>query len=201
MVGDVGHGSGRTTSIYRRLGEGGVRADERGWRPAVGRGGEGDSVNGILLGHPFTRTRRKLEDLIWRAVWIAFALAMPPIEPSVIHVHIHTYYAHLSKHTANMNARSYVCTRASSLHENAVHSFVRSLVRSFAYIFAHTETRAYVKIHSLHAYVCTGSRLCVLARARTYGFLHFMIYRAAFSGPQSVLKARRLIKEIIEDAK
>lgn len=38
-----------------------------------------------------------------------------------------------------------------------------------------------------------GTRACV--------FLHFMIYRAAFSGPQSVLKARRLIKEIIEDAK
>lgn len=36
MVGDVGHGSGRTTSIYidDRGGGGGVRADERGWRLA-----------------------------------------------------------------------------------------------------------------------------------------------------------------------
>lgn len=30
----------------------------------------GGLVNGILLGHPFTRTPRKLEDLIWRAVWM-----------------------------------------------------------------------------------------------------------------------------------
>lgn len=91
MAGDVGHESGRTTDdeyIYRR---------RRGCARVNGglEGGVGDSVNGILLGHPFTRTRRKLEDLIWRAVWIAFALAMPPIEPSVIYVHIHTYYAHL----------------------------------------------------------------------------------------------------------
>jgi len=71
-----------------------------------------DSVNGILLGHPFTRTRRKLEDLIWRAVWIAFVPAMPPIEPSVIyarararthththtHTHMHTYYARVFIH-------------------------------------------------------------------------------------------------------
>lgn len=36
---------------------------------AMARGGTeagGGLVNGILLGHPFTRTRRKLEDLIWR---------------------------------------------------------------------------------------------------------------------------------------
>ena len=62
----------------------------RGWREAPERRrrrGNGDaSVNGILLGHPFTRTRRKLEDLIWRArgaVWMAFARGdAGPIEPA-----------------------------------------------------------------------------------------------------------------------
>lgn len=91
MVGDVGHGSGRTTSIYisaARVGGGDARG-RTGLEADVG--GGGDSVNGILLGHPFTRTRRKLEDLIWRAVWIAFALAMPPIEPSVIYMYVHIY--------------------------------------------------------------------------------------------------------------
>lgn len=121
-------------------------------------------MNGILLGHPFTRTRRKLEDLIWRAVWIAFALAMPPIEPSVmyVHTHTHTYYAHLSKHTANMSARSYVCTRASSLHENAVRSFVRR-----GYIRAHRT--AYTGIRLLHGILATCVRVAFMcARSGTY---------------------------------
>lgn len=50
----------------------------------------GGLVNGILLGHPFTRTQRKLEDLIWRAVWMPFAPAMPPIEPLLIYPRIYT---------------------------------------------------------------------------------------------------------------
>lgn len=168
-------------------------------------------MNGILLGHPFTRTRRKLEDLIWRAVWIAFALAMPPIEPSVIYAHRHTYYAHLCTHSEYERGVS-VCTRKPVrvyVRVYAVYtkeqftrkrsSFVRSFARSLprVYIRAHRERlRRYTR--------CTHSRVSrvyVCASARTYGFLHFMIYRAAFNGPQSVLKARRLIKEIIEDAK
>jgi len=118
------------TSIYIGTAvRGCVHGAERGWWGGR-EGGVGDSVNGILLGHPFTRTRRKLEDLIWRAVWIAFALAMPPIEPSVIYVHIHTYYAHLytDRHEYE-HANVLVCvvyTKESSLHENAVHSFVHS---------------------------------------------------------------------------
>lgn len=82
----TGRVAGLPSSIY--IGGGGSAGGR--WADGGGRREEGDSVNGILLGHPFTRTRRKLEDLIWRAVWIAFALAMPPIEPSVIYVHIHT---------------------------------------------------------------------------------------------------------------
>lgn len=55
----------------------------------------------------------------------------------------------------------------------------------------------------MHVYVYVRVRMGmrVAAGTRACVFLHFMIYRAAFSGPQSVLKARRLIKEIIEDAK
>lgn len=139
MAGDVGHESGRTTDdeyIYRP--RGGVHgANGEGWRGRVG-----DSVNGILLGHPFTRTRRKLEDLIWRAVWIAFALAMPPIEPSVIYVHIHTYYAHLytdRREYEHASAHSYACTHTfvyavytKEQFTRKRSSFVRSFVRSFA---------------------------------------------------------------------
>lgn len=141
MAGDVGHGSGcRTTDeyIYRRR-RGGRARGWLGWRwGREERRKGGDSVNGILLGHPFTRTRRKLEDLIWRAVWIAFALAMPPIEPSVIYVHIYTRItrAHLytqahggrgrTRERRRVHACVHVrtrCTRRSSLHENAVRSF------------------------------------------------------------------------------
>lgn len=54
----------------------------------------------------------------------------------------------------------------------------------------------------MHVYVYVRVRMGMrVAGTRACVFLHFMIYRAAFSGPQSVLKARRLIKEIIEDAK
>jgi len=77
-------------------------------------------------------------------------------------------------------------------------SFVRSLVACIR--------PAHIGMH-IHVDVLT-TRLCMyvfafMCASSTYtcGFLHFMIYRAAFSGPQSVLKARRLIKEIIEDAK
>lgn len=135
----------------------------------------GDSVNGILLGHPFTRTRRKLEDLIWRVVWIAFALAMPPIELSVIYVHIHTYYAHLYtdrceyEHT---RAPTYACTRMctrcirrSSLHENAVHSsFVRSFVvrRSRIACIVHRHAGPHRCIRYTRTYVCF--RVCECAR-------------------------------------
>lgn len=130
--------------------------------------GEGaDSVNGILLGHPFTRTRRKLEDLIWRVVWIAFAPAMPPIEPSVIYVHIHTYYARISIHTrrggANMSesmhardAAAPVCVRVYTLHVRRVRTmytkeqFTRersSFVRSFVLSFARSLARSLVCVY------------------------------------------------------
>lgn len=120
-------------------------------------------MNGILLGHPFTRTRRKLEDLIWRAVWIAFALAMPPIEPSVIYAHRHTYYAHLCTHSEYERGVS-VCTRkpvrvyvrVRCVYEGTVYtktqfirSFVRLLARFRACIFAHIEND-YVDIHAVH---------------------------------------------------
>lgn len=114
------------------------------------KGRVGDSVNGILLGHPFTRTRRKLEDLIWRAVWIAFALAMPPIEPSVIYVHIHTYYAHLYTYRREYEHASAprMRVRVRGVYEGAVYTktqFIRSfVVRSFARssrVYARTRTR------------------------------------------------------------
>lgn len=73
-------GTGQTGS-----GMGYIRGRES-YRVEVG----GGLVNGILLGHPFTRTPRKLEDLIWRAVWMPFAPAMPPIEPLLIYVRIYT---------------------------------------------------------------------------------------------------------------
>lgn len=126
----------------------------------------GDSVNGILLGHPFTRTRRKLEDLIWRAVWIAFALAMPPIEPSVIYVHIHAHYALLYTDEREYERASAfvcvythvyaVCTKEQFTRKRSSRSFVRSLV-------AHTYTeRCYTRIRM---YV---SRLRVCARPTAY---------------------------------
>lgn len=103
-----------------------------------------------------------------------------------------------------------VYTYVRDVHEGAVYTktqFVRS-VRSFRSFLVYIRARTYTQIHActhteLHA---TYAHVCALASlrvrpARTYGFLHFMIYRAAFNGPQSVLKARRLIKEIIEDAK
>lgn len=191
MVGDVGHESGWTTDDeYISAGSGVCTGDERGWKRE---GRVGDSVNGILLGHPFTRTRRKLEDLIWRAVWIAFALAMPPIEPSVIYVHIHARYALLYT-----DEREYEHVRVRGVYEGAVYTKTQfAFIRSFA-------RRAYtqrcirytrIRMYTFRVFVCAR------VPSRTCGFLHFMIYRAAFSGPQSVLKARRLIKEIIEDAK
>lgn len=134
-----------------------------GERDARGMGGD-DSVNGILLGHPFTRTRRKLEDLIWRAVWIAFALAMPPIEPSVIYVHRHTYYAHLYTHSeyerwrdrcVQPRAPPYTCTYVHAVYTKEQFtrkrsSFVRSLARSLprVYVHAHGErTAVHVDVH------------------------------------------------------
>lgn len=82
--------------------------------------------------------------------------------------------------------------------------FVRSFRSFIVYIRAHTYTQihacTHTELHATYAHVCALASLRVRP-ARTYGFLHFMIYRAAFNGPQSVLKARRLIKEIIEDAK
>lgn len=137
-------------------------------------GGVGDSVNGILLGHPFTRTRRKLEDLIWRAVWIAFALAMPPIEPSVIYVHIHTYYAHLyTDRREYEHASALVCV---STYVYAVYtkeqftrkrsSFVRSFVRSSL-----VARRVYTHAHrDAHPRRCTGY---------THTYVRFRIYVCA----------------------
>lgn len=109
-----------------------------------------------------------------------------------------------------------VYTYVRDVHEGAVYTktqFVRS-VRSFrsfvrrvyprAYVHTHRYTRVHAHriTHATYAHVCAAlASLRVRRPARTYGFLHFMIYRAAFNGPQSVLKARRLIKEIIEDAK
>jgi hypothetical protein len=104
-----------------------------------------DSVNGILLGHPFTRTRRKLEDLIWRAVWIAFVPAMPPIEPSVIyarahtHTHIHTctritrvsLYTRRGEHEARMQARVWRDAAAAAAATACAYVHVRTpLVRA-----------------------------------------------------------------------
>ena len=149
-------------------------------------------VNGILLGHPFTRTLRKLEDLIWRAVWMPFAPAMPPIEPLLIYVRIYT----------RSQIRAHTHTRL--LHTSHARSvtLTPSLLRVFARVSVARSTRVFPRTN---IYKCTVMATVVvvdtfvrLCRCR---FLHFMIYHAAFSGPQSVLKARRLIKEIIEDAK
>lgn len=123
----------------------------------------GDSVNGILLGHPFTRTRRKLEDLIWRAVWIAFALAMPPIEPSVIYVHIHTYYAHLYTDRREYEHASVLVCVYTRIHvrgvcEGAVYTKTQ-FIRSFA---RRVYTRAHVGMH-IHVDALT-------TRVRTYVF-------------------------------
>lgn len=87
-----------------------------------------------------------------------------------------------------------------------VRSFVLSFARSCACISALHEGMAHLHVRDgVHAYVYVrvrmGMRVAAAAGTRACVFLHFMIYRAAFSGPQSVLKARRLIKEIIEDAK
>lgn len=131
----------------------------------------GDSVNGILLGHPFTRTRRKLEDLIWRAVWIAFALAMPPIEPSVIYVHIHTYYALYTDRREYEHASALVCVYTyvvRGVYEGAVYTktqFIRSFVRSFArcvYTRAHKDIRPRRCTRYLRTYV--RFHVCVCAR-------------------------------------
>lgn len=99
-----------------------------------------------------------------------------------------------------------VYTYVRDVHEGAVYTktqFVRS-VRSFVPFVRRTYTQihacTHTELHATYAHVCALASLRVRP-ARTYGFLHFMIYRAAFNGPQSVLKARRLIKEIIEDAK
>ena len=85
---------------------------------------EGGLVNGILLGHPFTRTLRKLEDLIWRAVWMPFAPAMPPIEPLLIYVRIYT--------RSQIRAQAY--THARLLHTSHARSvtLTPSLPRVFA---------------------------------------------------------------------
>jgi len=145
--------------IYRRPGGRGRGARGR-TRLEAGGGWGGDSVNGILLGHPFTRTRRKLEDLIWRAVWIAFALAMPPIEPSVMYVHTYTRITRISLNIQQIWARVRTC-----VHERAVYTktqFVRSFV---AGIFAHTEplTQGYA------CYTRTCARVAFMcARSGTY---------------------------------
>lgn len=92
------HGVGTGQAGYIRARQGKLQGGSW-WRR---RGG--GLVNGILLGHPFTRTRRKLEDLIWRAVWMPFAPAMPPIEPLPLYVGIYTL------------ARGQGCTHACLLH-------------------------------------------------------------------------------------
>lgn len=136
------------------------------------------------------------------------------------YTYIHVLLARISihRHTEAEGERvrdvayTRVYTYVRDVHEGAVYTktqFVRS-VRSFvpfvrrvyprAYVHTDTRVHAHRITRDLCARVCARVSTCVRP-ARTYGFLHFMIYRAAFNGPQSVLKARRLIKEIIEDAK
>lgn len=104
-----------------------------------------------------------------------------------VHAHIHTHNLHIYTHIIHI----YI-----NIH---IYIDIRIYIYRYTHTHAHIDTHIYKYTRDPRARVWPASlRVCP---ARTYGFLHFMIYRTAFNGPQSVLKARRLIKEIIEDAK
>jgi len=65
-----------------------------------------------------------------------------------------------------------------AVYENAVHSFARA------------------RVHPRAPPGGDGGKMraCAGRRTRTCGFLHFMIYRAAFSGPQSVPESAQIDK-------
>lgn len=63
----------------------------------------GGLVNGILLGHPFTRTPRKLEDLIWRAVWMLCSPRQCRLLNRCLYMYVFT---HVRKYT---HTHTYMC--------------------------------------------------------------------------------------------
>lgn len=88
----------------------------------------GGLVNGILLGHPFTRTPRKLEDLIWRAVWMLCSPRQCRLLNRCLYMYVFTHvrkYTHTYTHIhmcvyiytyTYTCALTYTCTRACCTH-------------------------------------------------------------------------------------